>query len=108
MKIPHLEKVFLIISIIIFGILTYILTTDKNNFIIEEINYNRFEIKSKSGGSYFLFSQPLSIMPGEFLHVYDLDNKLQDKYEVKSVLGIHQQACQCWNFLAIRNRNKEL
>ena len=86
MKIPHLEKVFLIISIIIFGILTYILTTDKNNFIIEEINYNRFEIKSKSGGSYFLFSQPLSIMPGEFLHVYDLDNKLQDKYEVKSVL----------------------
>ena len=45
-----------------------------------------FEIKSKSGGSYFLFSQPLSIMPGEFLHVYDLDNKLQDKYEVKSVL----------------------
>ena len=86
MKIPHLEKVFLIISIIIFGVLTSIFTTDKNNFIIEEINYSRFEAKSKSGKSYFLFSQPLSIMPGEFLHIYDLDNNLQDKYEIESIL----------------------
>ena len=86
MKIPHLEKVFLFISIIIFGVLTTIFTTDKNNIIIEEINYSRFEIKSKSGESYFLFSQPLSIMPGESLHIYDLDYKLLDKYEVESIL----------------------
>jgi hypothetical protein len=86
MKIPHVEKVFLIISIIIFGVLTSIFTTDKSNIIIEEINYSRFEAKSKSGESYFLFSQPLSIMPGEFLHIYDLDNNLQDKYEVESIL----------------------
>ena len=39
MKIPHIEKVFLIISIIIFGVLISIFTTDKNNIIIEEINY---------------------------------------------------------------------
>lgn len=86
MKIPHVEKIFLLLSIIIFGVLTTIFTIDKNNIIIEEINYKRFEIKSKSDGSYFLFSQPLSIMPGEFLHIYDLDNKLKDKYEVESVL----------------------
>ena len=86
MKIPHVEKIFLLLSIIIFGVLTTIFTIDKNNIIIEEINYKRFEIKSKSDGSYFLFSQPLSIMPGEFLHIYDIDNKLKDKYEVESIL----------------------
>jgi hypothetical protein len=86
MKIPHLEKVILFISIIIFGVLTTIFTTDKNKIIIDEINYSRFEIKSKSGESYFLFSQPLSIMPGEFIHIYNRDNELQDKYEVESIL----------------------
>jgi hypothetical protein len=85
MKVPHLEKVFLIISIIVLGVLTTLFTTDKDNIIIEEINYCRFEIKSKSGGSYFMFRQPLLIMPGEFLHIYDLDNKLKDKYEVESI-----------------------
>ena len=85
MKIPHLEKVFLIISIILFGVLISIFTTNKNNIIIEEIDYSRFEIKSKSGESYFLFSQPLSIMPGEFLHIYNQDNELQNKHEVESI-----------------------
>ena len=54
MKIPHLEKVASLAYYYIW-VLTTIFTTDKNNIIIEEINYVRFEIKSKSGGSYFLF-----------------------------------------------------
>jgi len=86
MKIPHLEKVFLFISIIIFVVLISVFTTNKNNIIIEEIDHSRFEIKSKSGESYFLFSQPLSIVPGEFLHIYNQDNDLQDKYMVESIL----------------------
>ena len=86
MKIPHLEKVFLFISIIIFGVFISIFTTNKKNIIIEEIDYSRFEIKSKSGESYFLFSQPLSIVPGEFLHIYNQDDELLNKYELESIL----------------------
>ena len=86
MKFIHLEKIFLIISIIIFGVFLSIFTTLEYNFNSEENNHNRFDLKSKSGVSYFVFKKPLSIMPGEFLHIYKSDNDSYDKYAVKSIL----------------------
>ena len=86
MKIPHLEKIFLTISIFLFGASFFIFPTDKYNIYVEEINRSRFEVKSKSGISYLFFRKPISVMPGEFIYVYNLDNDLQERYEVKNIL----------------------
>ena len=86
MKFIHTEKVFLIISIIIIAVLFSIFTTVKYNFKTEEYNQNRFDLKSKSGEPYYIFRRPLTIMPGEFLHIYKLDNELHDRYVVESIL----------------------
>jgi hypothetical protein len=86
MKFSHLEKIFLIIAIVIFGVFFTIFTTDKYTISIGNINGSRFESKSKSGESYFLFKKPVSIIPGEFLHLYNQDNELQDKFEIRSIL----------------------
>jgi len=86
MKFIHTEKVFLIISIIIIAVLFSIFTTVKYNFNTEEYNQKRFDLKSKSGEPYYIFRRPLTIMPGEFLHIYKLDNELHDRYVVESIL----------------------
>jgi len=86
MKFIHIEKIFLILSIIIFGITLSIFTSVKYNFNTDDNIHKRFDLKSKSGVSYFVFNKPISITPGEFLYIYKSNNELYAKYEVISIL----------------------
>ena len=85
MRIKHTEKISLSISILLFVVLFYFFSSLDYKHKSDKTSYQRFTSKIKSGVTYFIFEKELSVMPGDFLHLYSPDNELVEKYEVESI-----------------------
>lgn len=85
MRIKHTEKISLAISILLFVVLFYLFSSLDYKHKSDKTSYQRFTSKIKSGVTYFIFEKELSVMPGDFLHLYSPDNELVEKYEVESI-----------------------
>jgi len=86
MRIKHTEKISLAISLVLFVVLFYFFSSLDYEYQSDKISHQRFTSKIKSGVTYFIFEKKLSVMPGDFLHLYSQDNELIEKHEVESIM----------------------
>ncbi len=86
MRVKHLEKFSLVITLVLFVLSFFIFSSYSANTETKNQKNDLFDSQKRSGVDYFIFGKEISIMPGETLSYYNSEGELAQFYEVKNIL----------------------
>ena len=94
MKIKHIEKFILLLSLVVLIVLFILLSNPSSQLSSISSSNQIFSLKTKNGKSYFSLNRETSLVPGDFIHLTKNEDNNWSPYEIKSILLLARQKIQ--------------
>jgi hypothetical protein len=91
MKIKHLEKYILLLSLVTIVVLFILFSSASPNFALFPSTNKTFSFKTKNGKTYFSINRDLSLLPGDFIHLIQDGDDNWTPFEIKAILLLARQ-----------------